>query len=223
MMNTEELAKMIDHTLLHPHATADQLDTLVDEAKRYGFGAVCVNPYWVSHVAAKIGNEDIGIACVVGFPLGQSKSSIKAAEARQAVEDGATGIDMVINIGALKSQRFDHVEEEIAEVCDIGAPVKAIIEACYLFPEEKVMACELAKRAGAAYVKTSTGFGSYGATEDDVRLMRRVVGHSMGVKAAGGISSWKQAEAMIASGASRIGASKSVLIIEGLKAQTSDE
>ena len=223
MMNKDELAKMIDHTLLHPHATKDQLSQLVAEAIRYGFGTVCVNPYWISHVRNEIGDEDIGIASVVGFPLGQSTSDVKVAEAARAAADGATELDMVINIGALKSQQFNHVEHEIASVCDVGIPVKVIIEACYLFPEEKVMACELAKRAGAAYVKTSTGFGSYGATEDDVRLMRRIVGTGMGVKAAGGISSWQQAEAMIAAGASRIGASKSVQILQGYHAHSSDE
>ncbi len=222
-MNKDELARMIDHTLLHPHATKDQLSQLVIEARQYGFGTVCVNPYWVPYVKGEIGGDDISIASVVGFPLGQSTWGVKAAEAARAAKDGATELDMVINIGALKSQQFDHVEHEIRAVCDTGIPVKAIIEACYLFPEEKVMACELAKRAGAAFIKTSTGFGSYGATEDDVRLIRRTVGNRMGVKAAGGISSWQHAKSMIAAGASRIGASKSIQIMQGHHAQSSVE
>jgi deoxyribose-phosphate aldolase len=219
MMRKEELAGMIDHTLLRPHATADDIRRLVWEARDYGFGAVCVNPYWVS-LAREEAGTGIGVVCVVGFPLGQSVQHVKMQEASCAIDAGASEVDMVINIGALKSQRFGEVEGEIAAIASLGVPVKAIIETCYLLPEEKVMACELAKRAGASCVKTSTGFGPYGATEDDVRLMRRIVGDGMGVKAAGGIASWEQTERLIAAGASRIGASKSIQILKGFAAES---
>jgi len=209
----EELAKMIDHTQLHPYETNESIVQLVDEAINYGFGAVCVNPYWVATAKKNICPNNIKIVCVVGFPLGQNKTEIKVHEATDAINDGADELDMVINIAALKSQRFGYIEGEIKKIVALGVPVKVIIEACYLLQEEKIIACQLSKRAGAKFVKTSTGFGSSGATAEDVALMRRIVGNDMGVKAAGGISNWKQAKKMIDAGAARIGSSKSVQIL----------
>jgi deoxyribose-phosphate aldolase len=215
-IDKQQLASMIDHTQLKAGATLDDILRLTDEAKIHGFGAVCVNPYWVPTAREQLEGTHVRIACVVGFPLGQNKTSTKEEEGRAAIGDGADELDMVINIAALKSQRFADVEDDIAQVVSLGVPVKVIIEACELLHEEKVMACELAKRAGAAYVKTSTGFGRYGATVDDVALMRRIVGDDMGVKAAGGISTLEGAMRMIEAGATRIGASQSVRIVEEL-------
>jgi len=216
-LTLEELARMIDHTQLHAQAARDDIEKLTDEAREHGFGSVCVNPFWVSTASEMLSGTDVRVVSVVGFPLGQNRTECKVMEGRIAIEDGASELDMVMNLGALKSQRFEYVENDIRQMARLDAKVKVIIEACYLLPEEKIMACELAKRAGADFIKTSTGFGTYGATVEDVRVIRNVIGGSMGIKAAGGISSWEKAKELISAGADRIGASKSIEILNGLK------
>ncbi|AGB04766.1 deoxyribose-phosphate aldolase [Aciduliprofundum sp. MAR08-339] len=220
-MERQELAKYIDHTNLKAFATREDIKKLCGEAKKYGFYAVCVNPYRVKDAREFLRNTDIKVASVVGFPLGATFTETKVQEALMAVHNGADEIDMVMNIGAMKDGDYDTVERDIREVVEavhpMGVKVKVIIETCYLTDEEKRKACELAKSAGADFVKTSTGFGSAGARVEDVRLMRSVVGSDMGVKAAGGIHSAREAVAMIEAGASRIGASRSVDIIETLE------
>ena len=212
-----DLAKYIDHTALKPETTATQIDKLCEEAIQFGFAAVCVNPFWVRRAAGNLRGTGIGVASVVGFPLGANVSQIKAMEARRALRDGANELDMVINIGALKGGQHTVVRNDIAKVTDatreVGAICKVIIEAALLTDEEKVIACRLAKEARADYVKTSTGFGPGGATVHDVALMRATVGPEMGVKAAGGIRTAEQARQMIEAGATRIGASASVQIV----------
>lgn len=214
-----DLAGMIDHTLLRPHATEDQVRQLCAEATEFGFATVCVNPTWVPLCAGLLRGTRVKVCTVIGFPLGATFPEVKAFESQRSIAAGAAELDMVINIGALKSRHYRLVEEDIAAVVTVahaaGATVKVIIEAAYLTDEEKVEACALAKAAGADYVKTSTGFGPSGATVEDVALMRRVVGPEMGVKAAGGIKTAEEAKAMIAAGASRIGASASVKIVSG--------
>ncbi|WP_456444074.1 deoxyribose-phosphate aldolase [Thermococcus sp.] len=218
-----DVAGYIDHTNLKPQATRDDIIKLCDEAVEYGFYAVCVNPYRVKLARDYLRGRkaDVKVASVIGFPLGATPTEVKVFEARKALEDGADEIDMVINIGALKDGEHDYVRNDIAEVAEVahekGAKVKVIIETCYLTDEEKIKACELAKEAGADFVKTSTGFGTGGATIEDVRLMRKVVGPDMGVKAAGGIRTYEQALAMIEGGANRIGASSGVKIVEGAR------
>jgi deoxyribose-phosphate aldolase len=220
-MNREELAKYIDHTNLKAYVSREDIKKLCQEAKDYGFYAVCVNPYRVKDAAEFLKGTDIKIASVVGFPLGATFTETKVQEAIMAVRDGASEIDMVMNIGAMKDGDYEFVERDIREIVDavhpMGAKVKVIIETCYLTDDEKHKACELAKKAGADFVKTSTGFGSAGAKVEDVKFMREVVGKDMGVKAAGGIHDAKEAIAMIEAGATRIGASRSVQIIESLK------
>ncbi len=223
MVDKIDIAKYIDHTNLKPYATADDIIKLCDEAIEYGFYAVCVNPYRVRLAKEYLRERkaDVKVASVIGFPLGATPTEVKVFEARKALEDGADELDMVINIGALKDRDYEYVKNDIAEVVKVahekGAKVKVIIETCYLTEEEKVKACELAKEAGADFVKTSTGFGTGGATVEDVRLMRRVVGSEMGVKAAGGIRTYEQALKMIEAGANRIGTSSGVRIVEGVK------
>ncbi|WP_100486685.1 deoxyribose-phosphate aldolase [Sporolactobacillus pectinivorans] len=210
------LAKYIDHTALKPNVTKADILKLTDEAKKFGFASVCVNPYWVSLAAQQLKDSEVKVCTVIGFPLGANTASVKAYETREAIENGAGEVDMVINIGALKSGLEDAVEEDIRAVTKVAggkALVKVIIEACLLTDEEKIKACRLAVKAGADYVKTSTGFSTGGATPEDVALMRQTVGNDIGVKAAGGIHSRIDAEAMIAAGASRIGASSGVKII----------
>jgi len=213
------LAHMIDHTLLKPDATQDQIAQLCYEARKHGFASVCVNPANVKLCAQLLKDSDVLVCAVVGFPLGATSTETKVFEAQQAIRDGATEVDMVINVGALKSRDYELVERDIASiarVCHAGnAILKVIIEAALLTDEEKVVACQLAKVAGADFVKTSTGFGPGGATVEDVALMRRVVGLTMGVKAAGGIRTYEDAQKMIAAGATRIGASASVRILQG--------
>jgi len=217
-----EIAAMIDHTLLKPDATQDQIAQLCYEARKYGFATVCVNPTNVRLCAQLLKGSPVGVCTVVGFPLGATPPEVKAYETQQALDDGATEVDMVINIGALKSEDYALVERDIATVartCHAGGVLlKVIIEAALLTDEEKAKACELAKAAGADYVKTSTGFGPGGATAHDVELMRRTVGPGMGIKAAGGIRSFEDAQAMIAAGATRIGASASVKIVQQAQA-----
>jgi deoxyribose-phosphate aldolase len=212
-----DLAGFIDHTLLRADASATDIDRMCDEARRYGFAAVCVNPSWIKRVAAALRGSEVVPCSVVGFPLGAHAPAIKAMEARQAIRDGAREIDMVINIGALKSGDYETVERDIVGVTDAcreaGAVCKVIIEAAMLTDEEKVIASRLAKRGRADFVKTSTGFGPGGATVYDVALMREAVGPEMGVKASGGIHTRQEAEEMIAAGATRIGASAGVAIV----------
>ncbi len=214
-----DIAHFIDHTLLKPDATAESIDKLCDEALQYRFAAVCVNPAWVRRAAAKLRGSGVGVASVVGFPLGASTPQIKAMETRQALRDGAREIDMVINIGALKSGDYALVERDIAGVSDacreVGALNKVIIETALLSDEEKVVASRLAKTGRAHYVKTSTGFGPGGATLFDVALMRETVGPEMGIKAAGGIGSADELREMVAAGATRIGASAGVVMVTG--------
>ena len=216
-MDIQKLTSMIDHTLLKPEATTAQIEQLCDEARRFGFASVCVNPTHVKLCARLLQGSPVRVCTVVGFPLGASLPEVKAYETQQAVRDGATEIDMVVNIGALKDKNADLVARDIAAVVNTahvsGALVKVIIEAALLTDEEKIVACRLAKDAGAEYVKTSTGFGPGGATVQDVALMRRTVGPEMGVKAAGGIRTLADAEKMVEAGATRLGASASVKIM----------
>ena len=216
-----DIAKYIDHTNLKPYATKEDIIKLCEEAKKYGFYAVCVNPYRVKLAKEQLKGTDIKVASVIGFPLGATPTEVKVFEAKKALEDGADELDMVINIGALKDKDYDYVRRDIEEVVKVaherGAIVKVIIETCYLSDEEKEIACRLAMEAGADFVKTSTGFGTRGATVEDVRLMRRVVGDKLGVKAAGGIRTYEQALEMIRAGANRIGTSSGVKIVEGAK------
>lgn len=216
----DNIASVIDHTLLKPEATEEMIIKLCKEAEEYGFYSVCVNPNYVSLASEILGDSDVKIATVVGFPLGANTKEVKAYETRKAIEDGAHEIDMVINIGALKSKDFSKVKEDIEAVVDAAgkeAIVKVIIETCLLTDEEKVKACELAMEAGAHFVKTSTGFSTGGATVEDVKLMKSVVGDKMEIKASGGIRDYQKAMDMIEAGASRIGASASVHIVEGGK------
>jgi deoxyribose-phosphate aldolase len=215
------VAKMIDHTLLKPDASQDQIAQLCYEARKYGFAAVCVNPTYVKLCTQLLKGTSVAVCTVVGFPLGATSPEVKAYEAQQAIDDGATEVDMVINVGALKSKDYALVERDIATVARTchtgGALLKVIIEAALLTDEEKVIACQLAKAAGADYVKTSTGFGPGGATVHDVAIMREAVGPQLGVKAAGGIKSFGDVQAMVAAGATRIGASAGVEIVRQAK------
>ncbi len=212
------LAKMIDHTLLKPDATADQIAQLCYEAKKYHFASVCVNPANVKLCADLLKGTDVKVTSVIGFPLGATSTEVKVFETKNALDNGANEIDMVINIGALKAGDNELVAHDIREVVKTahaaGALVKVIIETSLLTDEEKVIACLLAKGADADYVKTSTGFSSGGATVHDVALMRKSVGPDLGVKASGGIHSHEEAEQMIAAGATRIGASASIKILQ---------
>ncbi len=213
-----ELAHLIDHTLLKQDATAEQIQHLCEEAARFGFASVCVNPFWVPVCAELLRQSAVKVCTVVGFPLGANTAATKAAETRRAIADGAEEIDMVINVGALKSGLDTVVEADIRAVVEAAGPgviVKVILETGALSDEEKVRACECAVRAGADYVKTSTGFGPGGATAADVALMRRVVGPKIGVKASGGIRDQNKALLMVRAGATRIGASASVKIVKG--------
>jgi len=221
----QDLTQYIDHTLLKPEATADQIRHLCQEAREYSFAAVCVNPNWVPLAREVLAGSSVKVCTVVGFPLGAHQPEVKALEARRAIREGAREIDMVINVGALKGGDLALVERDIravAEACrDGGAILKVIIEAVLLTDEEKVQACQLAKKARADYVKTSTGFSSGGATVHDVALMSDTVkGTRMGVKAAGGIRSFADAEKMIQAGATRIGASAGVRIVKEAKGAT---
>ncbi len=220
MTTKTEIAKMIDHTVLKAVATQQDIITLCQEAKEYGFASVCINPTFVSLAAEQLKGTEVMVCTVVGFPLGSSTTETKAYETREAVKNGAQEVDMVINIGALKEGNEAKVLEDIAAVVKAAketnseAIVKVIIETCYLNQEEKVAVCKLAKAAGAHFVKTSTGFGTGGATVEDVALMRQVVGSEMGVKASGGIKNSADVLKMIKAGANRIGASAGINIIK---------
>lgn len=209
--------KYIDHTLLKPESTKEQIEKLLLEAKQYDFASVCVNPTWVATAAEALKDSTVKVCTVVGFPLGANTPEVKAFETKNAIENGADEIDMVLNIGALKSGNLTLVEDDVRAVVEAanGTLVKVIIEACLLTEEEKVIACELSVKAGADFVKTSTGFSTGGATVPDVTLMRQTVGPDIGVKAAGGARSLEDAQAFIEAGATRLGTSFGVAIIEG--------
>lgn len=215
----QALAKMIDHTLLKPDATQQEIAQLCFEAKKYGFASVCVNPTWVELCAQLLKGSPVKVCTVVGFPLGATSSETKAFETETAIRQGATEIDMVINIGALKARDLETVAKDIRGVVQVahshGVLVKVIIETVLLTDEEKTIACLLSKEAGADFVKTSTGFAGGGATVHDVELMRKTVGPQMGVKASGGVRTFEDAANMIKAGATRIGASAGVKIIQG--------
>jgi deoxyribose-phosphate aldolase len=219
------LAKMIDHTLLKPDATQQEIAQLCFEAHKYGFASVCVNPTWVSLCAELLKGSPVKVCTVIGFPLGATSSETKAFETETAIRQGATEIDMVINIGALKARDLDSVAKDIRGVVNVaharGIIVKVIIETVLLNDEDKTIACLISKEAGADFVKTSTGFAGGGATTHDVALMRKVVGPEMGVKASGGVRTFEDAENMIKAGATRIGASAGVKIIQGPSAPAS--
>lgn len=219
---TKNYALLIDHTLLKPEATKEQIATLCQEAKKYDFASVCVNPTWVAEAAKHLEGAKSVVCTVIGFPLGAQTSATKAFETKDAIANGASEIDMVINIGALKSGQLDVVKSDIQAVVDAanGTLVKVIIETCLLTEEEKVVACQLSKEVGADFVKTSTGFSTGGATAADIALMRKTVGPEMGVKASGGVRSLEDLEAMVEAGATRIGASSGVKIMNGLKSDS---
>ncbi|MDR0885124.1 MAG: deoxyribose-phosphate aldolase [Clostridiales Family XIII bacterium] len=213
-----ELNQMIDHTLLKSDATIEDVLKLIDEAKEYNFKSVCINPTWVGLAHERLLSSQSEVCTVIGFPLGANTSETKAFEAKNAIENGADEVDMVINIGALKCQQTKIVEDDIKAVVDASnhqAIVKVIIETALLTKDEIILACELALSAGADFVKTSTGFSTGGATIDDVKLMKRIVGNELQVKASGGIHNYEEAIAMIEAGASRIGTSNGVAIMKG--------
>src|SRR5512139_736425 len=212
-----DLGKLIDHTLLKPEATRDEVVKLCDEARKYRFASVCVNTTWVPLCKSLLAGTDVMVCAVVGFPLGAMTPTAKAYEAREAVRQGAREIDMVINIGALKSRDYETVFEDICRVVKSSAPagVKVILETSALDMEQKIIGCALSKLAGAAFVKTSTGFGKGGATVEDIEMMRRIVGTDVGVKASGGVRTAEDAVKMAAAGANRLGASASVAIVTG--------
>lgn len=207
----------IDHTLLKPESTQEQIDHLLSEAVEYQFASICVNPTWVAHCSKTLAGTGVKVCTVVGFPLGANTSSVKAFETKDAIANGADEIDMVINVGQLKSGQYEVVEADIRAVVEASQDklVKVIIETCLLTNDEKVKACQLAVSAGADFVKTSTGFSAAGATVEDIVLMRETVGPNIGVKAAGGARSYEDAEAFIEAGATRIGTSSGVAIVSG--------
>ena len=222
-MNKNELARMIDHTLLKPEATGEMIDQLCAEAKEYEFASVCVNPTWVARSYQNLQDSPVVVCTVIGFPLGATTKEVKAFEATKSIADGAKEVDMVINIGALKTKDYQVVEEDIKAVVEASkgkALVKVILETGLLTDEEKVIASKLSKNAGADYVKTSTGFGHGGATYEDIQLMRKTVGPEMGVKASGGVRDFAGALKMIEAGATRIGASSGIAIVNGLTADS---
>lgn len=215
----KEIAKMIDHTLLKAEATKDQIEQLCAEAKEYQFASVCVNPTWVAYASELLKGTGVDVCTVIGFPLGANTPETKAFETTNAIENGATEVDMVINIGALKNGNDSLVEKDIQAVVNAAkgkALTKVIIETSLLTEEEKVRACQLAVSAGTDFVKTSTGFGAGGATVADIALMRKIVGPTIGVKASGGVRSAEDAKNMIEAGATRIGASSGIAIVKGL-------
>jgi deoxyribose-phosphate aldolase len=219
------IAKMIDHTILKPNVTDADVIKVCDEAKEYGFFSVCVNPYFVPLVAKELKGTDVKVTSVIGFPLGANTTEMKAYEAKKAVEDGANEIDMVLNVSALKDQKYDFVKNDIAAVVDAikgKAILKVILETCLLTKEEIVKASELSKEAGAQFVKTSTGFSTGGATAEDVALMKKTVGDALEVKASGGVRDYATAKAMVDAGATRIGASASVEIATNSGTSNSD-
>ena len=222
-MQPSELAKIIDHTLLKPEATEVEIDQLCQEALTYQFASVCVHPSWVLRAAQQLQGSNIKVCTVIGFPLGATSTQVKVFEAKEAIRQGAEELDMVLHLGKLKAKDLLGVQEDIAAVVKAaeGKVVKVILETALLTKEEIKIACQAAKDAGAHFVKTSTGFASGGATTEDVRFMREVVGSDMGVKASGGIRDAKTALEMVAAGATRIGASASVAIVTGGEGRSS--
>lgn len=214
-MKKQEIAAMIDHTLLKAFATPAQIEQLCKEAAEYHFASVCVNPAYVALAAKLLKGTGVKVCTVIGFPLGANTSAVKAFEAKDAIANGAEEVDMVINVGAMKAGDYELVEKDIKAVVDAanGTLVKVIIETCYLTDEEKVLACKAAAKAGADFVKTSTGFGTGGATPADVALMRSSIPDSMKVKASGGVHNYEEALAVVEAGASRIGASAGMAIV----------
>lgn len=213
-----DYAKMIDHTLLKTDAQKKDLDKLLLEAKKYNFMSVCVSPIWVKYAAEQLKDTNVKVCTVIGFPQGATPTEVKVFETKNAIENGATEVDMVIPVGVLKDKDYIAVENDIRAVVEAAkskALTKVIIETCLLTDEEKIMACKLSKSAGADFVKTSTGFSTAGATVKDIRLMRETVGEQMGVKASGGVRSREDADAMIKAGATCIGTSNGVKIVEG--------
>lgn len=214
-----ELSKYIDHTLLKAESTEEQVNQIIKEAKDNNFASVMINPYWVKHTHEQLKGTDIHTATVIGFPLGANTTDIKVAEAKKAMEDGADELDMVLNIGELKGNNLDAVESDIVAVVEAGHAqnkiVKVIIETALLTNDEKVTAAKLVMKAGADFVKTSTGFSTAGAKVEDVKLLKQTVGDAIGVKASGGIHSKAEAMSMIAAGATRLGTSASIKIVEG--------
>ena len=213
-----DYAKMIDHTLLKTDAQKKDLDKLLLEAKKYNFMSVCVSPIWVKYAAEQLKDTNVKVCTVIGFPQGATPTEVKVFETKNAIENGATEVDMVIPVGVLKDKDYIAVENDIRAVVEAAkskALTKVIIETCLLTDEEKIMACKLSKSAGADFVKTSTCFSTAGATVKDIRLMRETVGEQMGVKASGGVRSREDADAMIKAGATRIGTSNGVKIVEG--------
>lgn len=222
-MNKEDIAILIDHTILKPEATKDEVKQLCAEAIQYNFASVCVNPSMVKLASIALEGTEVDVCTVIGFPLGATTSEVKAFETKNAIENGATEVDMVINIGKLKDNDIKYVKNDIIAVVEAAkgkALTKVIIETSLLTNEEKVIACKLAKEAGADFVKTSTGFSTGGATAEDIKLMRETVGSEMGVKASGGVRTREDAIKMINSGATRIGASASIAICEGTKTES---
>jgi deoxyribose-phosphate aldolase len=219
---SKEIAKMIDHTLLKADAKKEEIEKLCEEAKEHHFASVCVNPTWVSLSSSLLEGTDVKVCTVIGFPLGANTPEVKAFEAQNAISNGATEVDMVINIGALKDGNDQEVKRDIQTVVEAskGVLVKVIIETCLLTEDEKIRACKLAVEAGADYVKTSTGFSTGGATVEDVALMRKTVGPDVGVKASGGVRNAEGAKAVIEAGATRIGASSGIAIVNGYTADT---
>jgi len=220
-MPVREIAALIDHTLLKPQATAADIRRLCQEARQYGFAAVCVNPYWVPLAASELAGSPVHVATVAGFPLGANTTRTKVAEAEAAAAAGAREVDMVLNIGELCAGQLDSVRADIVAVVAAAharsALVKVILETALLNDDQKIAACELSQQAKADFVKTSTGFSTHGATVHDVALMRRTVGPKMGVKASGGIRTLDEFEAMRAAGANRIGTSSGIQIVEALR------
>lgn len=222
-MNKNELAKMIDHTILKPEATEKEVEKLCKEALEYNFASVCINPSMVEKAAEMLKGSDVKVCTVIGFPLGATTTEVKAFETEDVIKKGATEVDMVINVGKLKEGNLAYIKKDIEAVVNAAkgkALTKVIIETCLLTDEEKVTACKLSKEAGADFVKTSTGFSTGGATAKDIKLMRETVGEELGVKASGGVRSLEDAELMIENGASRIGASASISICEGTKSNS---
>ncbi|MGO5441373.1 deoxyribose-phosphate aldolase [Megamonas funiformis] len=209
--------KLIDHTALKPNTNKESILKLITEAKTYDFASVCVNPCWVALAHQELKNTDVKVCTVIGFPLGANTTEVKVFETKDAIEKGAQEIDMVINIAMLKDKEYDYVENEIHQIVEAAkdkAIVKVIIETCLLTDEEKIKACELSQKAGADFVKTSTGFSTGGATVHDIALMRKTVGAEMGVKASGGVHTHEEALAMVEAGATRIGASAGVKLLK---------
>ncbi|MGC8972411.1 MAG: deoxyribose-phosphate aldolase [bacterium] len=217
-MTRDELLKYIDQTLLKPQTTIEEMRIFLEEAKNYKFYAVCINPWFARLAVETMKGSGVKVGIAIGFPLGATTTKTKLYEAGEALENGADELDMVINIGALKSKDYEYVENEIKEIVNLAGKkvVKVILETCYLTDEEKITACKIAMSGGASFVKTSTGFGPGGATVEDVRLMRQIVGDKLGVKASGGIRTLEDVLRMISAGANRIGTSSGKAIVDAL-------